>query len=116
MLVLDPEQADQERLDAVEQRNWIKIREDNQRNHELNMRQLKLDNHREVRLAELNQARDIKALELKGMVTRSRAESRRAIILALVKLPVLPFALLMIFILNLFNKEVPESLEVFTEL
>lgn len=105
----DEAQRDETRTEQQEAYHWKSIENDKQRGHERQLREL-----------DIKSAKELKKLEVDAATARLRATTRsdivRRSVVAVVKLPTLPLALLFVFILQILRRDIPNSLDTFVDL
>jgi hypothetical protein len=104
------DKIEEQRLAEIREMNeWKSIEQDKQRKHE-----------KELKALDIQGSVDVETMKARAATARLKATTRsdvwRVCVLALVKLPVLPLAVLLVFILEVCGKEIPESLDNFVNI
>lgn len=104
------QKEDEQRLAELREMNeWKTIEQDKQRKHE-----------KELKALDIQGSVDVERLRAKAATARLKATTRSEVwrtgILAFIKLPVLPLAILLVALFEILSKEVPESLDNFVNI
>ena len=106
----DPEQDRQEKNEEYslrqEQHHWKLAEQEEMRKHEILLHEM--DDNTKIKIKEL----EVALAKAQG-VSREKQITHRAYWVSVIKLPVMPFALLFVFILELMKRDVPQALEDF---